>query len=162
MTPPLPTTAHNLATLYEQDYYLWLETTAKLLREKQLSALDIANLLEEIEDMGRSEKRAVYNNLKILLLHLLKYKYQSEKRSNSWRATIVEHRQRLKKAFKESPSLQPYFTEILNECYQDARELAAAETELAIEGFPVDSPFTAEETLNSDYLPHQYENGSQS
>ena len=155
MTPSLPTPAHNLTTLYEQDYYLWLETTAKLLQEKQLSALDTANLLEEIEDMGRSEKRAVYSNLKIVLLHLLKYRYQPEKRSNTWIATIVEHRQRLKKAFKESPSLQPYFTEIFNECYQDARELAAAETELAIEVFPVDSPFTYAETLNSNYLPNQ-------
>jgi len=152
MTPSLPTTASNLPTLYEQDYYLWLETTANLLREGQLSALDVANLLEEIEDMGRSEKRAVYSNLKILLMHLLKYRYQSGKRSNSWLATIVEHRQRLKKALKESPSLQPYFNEIFNECYQDARELAVAETGLAIDVFPVKPPFSLDETLNSDYL----------
>jgi hypothetical protein len=150
MTPSLPTTANHLSSLYEQDYYLWLETTAKLLREGQLSALDVANLLEEIEDMGRSEKRAFYSNLKILLMHLLKYSYQSEKRSNSWIASIVEHRQRIKKAFKESPSLQAYFIEIVNECYQDARELAAAETGLAIDAFPVEPPFTPEEILNSD------------
>jgi hypothetical protein len=153
MTSSLPTTANNLSTLYEQDYYLWLETTARLLREGQLSALDVANLVEEIDDMERSEKRAVYSNLKILLIHFLKYSYQSEKRSNSWLASIVEHRQRLKKEFKESPSLQPYFTEIFNECYQDARELAAAETGLEIDAFPVEPPFTPEETLNSDYLP---------
>ncbi len=152
MTPSLPTTANHLSSLYEQDYYLWLETTAKLLREGQLSALDVANLLEEIEDMGRSEKRAFYSNLKILLMHLLKYSYQSEKRSNSWIASIVEHRQRIKKAFKESPSLQPYFIEIVNECYQDARELAAAETGLAIDAFPVEPLFTPEEILNSDSL----------
>jgi hypothetical protein len=152
MTPSLPTTANNLSSLYEQDYYLWLETTAKLLREGQISALDLANLLEEIEDMGRSEKRAFYSNLKILLMHLLKYSYQSEKRSNSWIASSVEHRQRIKKAFKESPSLQAYFIEIVNECYQDARELAAAETGLAIDAFPVEPPFTPEEILNSDYL----------
>ncbi|MBD1927102.1 DUF29 domain-containing protein [Trichocoleus sp. FACHB-90] len=153
MTSSLPTTANNLSTLYEQDYYLWLETTVRLLREGQLSALDVANLLEEIEDMGRSEKRAVYSNLKILLIHLLKYNYQSEKRSNSWLASIVEHRQRLRQAFKESPSLQPYFTEIFDECYQDARELAAAETGLEIESFPVETPFTPEEALDSGYLP---------
>ncbi|MFB2893387.1 DUF29 domain-containing protein [Aerosakkonemataceae cyanobacterium BLCC-F50] len=152
MTPFLPSTANQLSILYEQDYYLWLETTAKILREGQVSLLDTANLLEEIEDMGRSEKRAVYSNLKILLMHLLKYRYQPEKRSQSWIATIVEHRQRLKKAFKESPSLQPYFAEILNECYQDARELAAAETGLAIDVFPVESPFVVAEILHSDYL----------
>ena len=155
MTPSLPSTANNLSILYEQDYYLWLETTAKLLREGQLSALDIANLLEEIADMGRSEKRAVYSNLKILLMHLLKYEYQPQKRSNSWITSIVEHRQRLKKAFQESPSLQPYYAEIFNECYQDARELAAAETGLAIDEFPVETPFSPEEFLNSEFLPNQ-------
>ena len=153
MNPSLPITTHTLSTLYERDYYLWLEATAKVLQSGQLSALDVANLLEEIEDMGRSEKRAVFSNLKILLIHLLKYNYQVNKRSNSWIASIVEHRQRLKKAFKESPSLQPYLTEIFNECYQDARELAAAETGLAIDMFPVESPFTVAETLNADYLP---------
>ena len=152
MTHSLSTTTNQLFILYEQDYYLWLEATAQLLREGQLSALDAANLLEEIEDMGRSEKRAVYSNLKMLLMHLLKYGYQPEKRSNSWRASIVEHRQRLKKAFQESPSLQAYYTEIFNECYQDARELAAAETGLAIDNFPVETPFTSEEILKSDYF----------
>ncbi len=154
MTSSPSLTAEHLSTLYEQDYYLWLEATAQLLREGQLSALDAANLLEEIEDMGRSEKRAVYSNLKILLVHLLKYSYQPEKRSNSWIASIVEHQQRLKKAFKESPSLQPYFTEILNECYQDARELAA-ETGLAIDEFSLEIAFNPEEILNSDYLPNR-------
>ena len=152
MTPSLPSSANPLSMLYEQDYYLWLETTAKLLREGQLSALDAAHLLEEIEDMGRSERRAVYSNLKILLMHLLKYRYQPQKRSNSWISSIVEHQQRLKKAFKESPSLQPYYVEVFNECYQDARELAAAETGLAIEDFPVETLFTPQEILNSDYL----------
>lgn len=92
MTPFPPTTANNLPALYEQDYYLWLETTAKLLRDGQLSTLDAANLLEEIEDMSRSEQRAVYSNLKILLLHLLKHRCQAERRSNSWMASVVEHR----------------------------------------------------------------------
>lgn len=148
MTIPAPSTANHLSSLYEQDYCLWLETTATLLREGQLSALDTVNLLEEIADMGRSEERAVYSNLKILLMHLLKYQYQSEI-SNSWIASIVEHRQRLKKAFKDSPSLQLYFTEIFDECYQDARELAAAETGLTIDTFPVEAPFTSEAVLSS-------------
>ena len=147
----LPLTAYPLSSLYEQDYFLWLEATAQLLRDGHLSALDMTNLLEEIEDMGRSEKRAVYSNLKILLIPLLKYKYQPETRSHSGAATIVEHRQRLKKAFKESPSLQPYFVEIVNECYQDARELAAAETGIAVEVFPIELPFSSEEVLQSDY-----------
>lgn len=73
----------TLSQLYEQDYFSWLEVTAQLLRSGDLSELDRKNLAEEIEDMGRSEKRAVESNLKIVLMHLLKYKYQPEQRSNS-------------------------------------------------------------------------------
>jgi hypothetical protein len=149
MNPSSPT-ANDLSSLYKQDYFLWLEATVRLLQLGKLSQLDVDNLLEELEDMGRSEKRAIYSNLKILLLHLLKYRYQPEKRSNSWTGTIVEHRQRLNRALQESPSLRPYLTEIFSECYRDARELAVAETGLEIEQFPLESPFTIPTILSSD------------
>ncbi|NJN59590.1 MAG: DUF29 domain-containing protein [Leptolyngbyaceae cyanobacterium SL_5_9] len=139
----------KLSALYDQDYYLWLTTTAKLLRENQLSALDVTNLLEEVEDMGRSEKRAVYSNLKVLLMHLLKCQCQPEKRSNSWIASIVEHQQRLKQLLKESPSLRSHLTEIFDDCYQDARELAAAETGLSVDQFAIASPFSVEDILDA-------------
>jgi hypothetical protein len=135
--------------LYEQDYHHWLETTAQQLRDGNLAALDIQNLLEEIEDLGRSERRSIYSNLKILLLHLLKYAYQPSMRSNSWLGSIVEHRQRINKAFKDSPSLQPYYAEIFVEAYGDARELAAVETGMAIDAFPIDCPFSPEMILFS-------------
>lgn len=140
-------------TLYEQDYYLWLEKTASLLRDGMLSELDIPNLIEEIEDMGRSQKDALESNLVVVLMHLLKYIYQPKLRSNSWRLTIFEHRRRLRKAFKSSPSLKRYFTEVFNECYQDARLEASLETGLPQDIFPAQSPFTSEEALNPDYLP---------
>lgn len=139
--------------LYEKDYYLWLVTTAQLLQEGKLSKIDIHNLVEEIQDMGRSEKRAVESNLEILLMHLLKYKYQKEKRSSSWEYTIYEHRDRLTKAFRDSPSLKPYFQEIFEQCYGKGRKRAAIETKLPIDIFPNQSPFTLEETLDFDYLP---------
>ena len=140
-------------SIYDTDFVRWVETTVEQLRTQNYANVDWENLLDEIEDMGKSEKRAIYSNLKILLLDLLKYKYQPDKRSNSWVASIVEHRQRIKKAFKESPSLQPYFTEIFNDCYQDARELVAAETGLAINDFPVETPFNYEQVINAEYLP---------
>jgi hypothetical protein len=154
MTTKSPKRSDNkLPDLYQQDYYLWLENTAKTLREGKLTQLDIPNLIEEIEAMGRSEKRAVFNNLKILLIHLLKYKYQQPKRSNSWRYTIREHRQRIEEAFEDSPSLKKYFSESFDKCYENARKLAADETGLPVNTFPSESPFTPEETINSDYLP---------
>lgn len=140
-------------SLYDRDYYLWLTQTAKLIAEGKFSEVDAVNLVEEIEDMSRSEKRAVESNLEVLLTHLLKYQYQHNKRSNSWRATIAEHRRRIRKAFRDSPSLKRYFREIFAECYQDAREQAMFETGLPLDTFPGESPFTQEQTLNPEFLP---------
>ncbi|WP_250124209.1 DUF29 domain-containing protein [Chroococcidiopsis sp. CCMEE 29] len=137
------------STLFDQDYYLWLKETAQILQQGRWSDLDIANLVEEIEDMGRSEKRAVERNLEVVLLHLLKHKYQPEKRSNSWLATLFEHRRRLNKYLKESPSLKPYFHSAFADCYNAARKLAAIETGLEIDIFPTESPFTPEEVLET-------------
>ena len=153
MTTQLPSTENNLKTLYEQDYCLWLTTTAKLLQERKLNEIDFADLIEELDGMSRREKDALFSNLQIVLIHLLKYRYQKSKRSNSWRSSIREHRKRVTRAFKNSPSLKSYITEIFAECYQDARELAADETGLSIETFPEQCPFTKEEILNPDYLP---------
>ncbi|MBE9239009.1 DUF29 domain-containing protein [Anabaena aphanizomenioides LEGE 00250] len=145
----------NLASsnLYNEDFYLWIETTAKQLKNGNFAEIDLENLIEEIESMGRSEKRALKSNLLILLMHLLKYKYQPDKRSNSWLSTIFEHRRRLKEELTESPSLKKYFSEVFSECYQDARKLASLETGLSIDTFSVDCPFTTDEILNQDYLP---------
>ncbi|PSB08746.1 DUF29 domain-containing protein [Pleurocapsa sp. CCALA 161] len=145
--------ATDSANLYDRDYYLWLSHTAQLISEGKLAEVDTANLIEEIEDMGRSEKRAIESYLVVVLLHLLKYKYQPEKRSNSWKSSIREHRRRLRKAFSASPSLKGYCEEVFSECYQDGREQAADETELPLNTFSPESPFTLDETLNPNYLP---------
>ena len=140
-------------TLYDKDYYLWLQEMSQVLRDGSIVELDLENLLEEIQAMSRNEKRALASNLRILLMHLLKWKYQLEKQSNSWRSFIVEHRKRIRDILNDSPSLKPYFTKVFSDCYQDARDLAAAETGLSLNAFPVESPFTTEEVLNPEYLP---------
>jgi hypothetical protein len=143
----------ELPQLYQKDYYLWIEETLKVLRDNRLSELDIVNLIEEIEDMGISQKDALESNLEVLLMHLLKYKYQPNKRTRSWISTIFEHRNRLLKSFKKSPSLKRYFTEVFAECYQTARKKASLETGLSMETFPQDCPFNYEQILNIDFLP---------
>ena len=140
-------------SLYEQDIYLWLQTNINLLKEGRVAEIDLENLLEELESLGRSEKNALKSNLRVLIMHLLKYKYQSEKRTNSWIYTIREHRKRIRDTFQSSPSLYRFFEDIFDESYQDARELAADETGLSIQIFPPESPFTREEVLNPDFLP---------
>jgi hypothetical protein len=144
----------NDTTLYEQDYYLWLEKTIHLLKAGQLSALDVDNLIEEIQDMGIRQKNALESNLIVLLMHLLKWRYQPQKRTGSWRRSIREHRRRILKAFRNSPSFKQYFREIFKEAYQEARLQASDETELSLDIFPKECPFTQEEILNTDYFPN--------
>jgi hypothetical protein len=140
-------------SLYDQDYYLWSQKMATLLRAKNWHDLDIENIAEEIESLGRSEKRALESNLKIILIHLLKWKYQSDKQTNSWKFTIREHRQRIHKELSESPSLKPYLAEIFPDVYEDARQLAADETGLDITIFSSECPFSLEDIQNPDFLP---------
>jgi hypothetical protein len=149
MTVQLPKTTN----LYDSDYLQWLETTVNHLKNRDFEHLDLDNLIEEIETLGRSEKRELESRLTILLMHLLKYKYQSSKRSNSWLFTIREQRLRILKSFKDSPSLKNYFQNIFSEIYSDARALAADETGLNIDTFPKDCPFNIELVLNPDWLP---------
>ncbi|MBD2179614.1 DUF29 domain-containing protein [Aerosakkonema funiforme] len=153
----IQSTTTAITSLYEQDFYLWLQTNINLLKEGKFAEVDLENLLEELESMGRSDKNGLKSNLRVLLMHLLKYKYQPENQTNSWNYTIIEHRIRLRDTFKTSPSLYRFFEEIFNESYQDARELAAAETGLSIKVFPSESPFTVEEVLNADFLPAESE-----
>ena len=143
----------NTKTLYEQDFNLWLEETVNLLKTRQLERVDYENLIEEIESMGISHKNALESNLMQVLMHLLKWQYQKEKRTNSWRYSIIEHRDRLERALRDSPSLKRYFDDVLENCYQKARRFASEETGLDIKTFPVDLPFTKEQILNPDYLP---------
>ncbi|ELR98654.1 DUF29 domain-containing protein [Gloeocapsa sp. PCC 73106] len=146
-------TITDLKTLYINDFSLWLETTARLLRERKLEQIDYDNLIEEIESVGRVEKNALKSNLRILLMHLLKWKYQSSQRSNSSRYSISEHSLRILDLFKDSPSLKGYFDDILSETYQDARLLVFRETGLSKDMFPTECPFTIQDLLNPEYLP---------
>jgi hypothetical protein len=145
--------ADDRQSLYERDFCLWLEQQAALLREGRFDELDVANLVEEIESMGRKDKKAIKSNLVALLTHLLKHQFQPEQRSSSWHGSIVEHRQRLRDDFDESPSLRPHAGEVFARAYADARERASAETALPLRTFPKSSPYTLEQTLDPRFLP---------
>lgn len=140
-------------SLYERDFCLWLERQAALLREGRFDQLDLANLIEEIEAMARKDKKAIKSNLVVLLTHLLKHQLQPEQRSSGWHGSIVEHRQRLRDDFEESPSLRPHATQVFGRAYADARERASAETGLPLRAFPKSSPYTLEQTLDPKFLP---------
>ncbi|AFZ58198.1 DUF29 domain-containing protein [Anabaena cylindrica FACHB-243] len=140
------------ANLYDQDFYLWIDTTAKQLKAGKFAEIDLENLIEEIESMGRSEKRELKSRLIVLLMHLLKWQYQPEKRSESWRSTITEQRICIETLLEDSPSLQPLLAEIFTDCYEKARLKASNETGIKLNLFPNKSPFTLEESLNNCLL----------
>lgn len=142
----------NRKGLYETDYLKWIEATIEKLQCGDYSNIDWENLIEEIEDMGRSERRSFKSNLIIILIHLLKWQYQPELRGGSWKSSIVEHRRRIREALKDSPSLKPFLEEVLAECYSDAIEQASAETGLPVDTFPQLCPYTSEEVLDSNFL----------
>ena len=142
-------------TLYDQDYYLWIRTTINQLRTGQFSAVDLENLLEELETMGRSEKRAIESLLTNLLVHLLKLKYWDNEREinqGHWQGEVRTFRRQIKKSLKDSPSLKPYILEIFDECYQDARKEASDRSQLPIDTFPVIPIGSLEQILDENWF----------
>jgi hypothetical protein len=139
--------------LYDADFVAWADETATLLQQRRFEELDLANLAEEIQDLGNRHRDALENNLTVLLIHLLKWHYQPEMRSGSWRGSIVEHRRRVNKALKQYPSLKPHLLKTFDECYLDAVEQATAETGLKADRFPQDCPYAIEQVLAGSFLP---------
>ncbi|WP_244497028.1 DUF29 domain-containing protein [Aureimonas sp. D3] len=142
-------------TLYDRDFFLWTRQQAQLLRERSADAsgLDTTRLAEEIEDLGSSQQSEIENRLCVLLAHLLKWQFQPSKRSNSWRATIAEQRMRIARRLRQSPSLRSYPAEVLEEEYALARLSAVAETNMALETFPLSCPFGIDDILDPDFFP---------
>lgn len=147
-------------TSYNTDFYAWTKEQAQSLKAGQWAQLDIENLVEEIESLGRQERQQLINRLGVLLGHLLKWQYQPNYRSHSWQATIREQRRRLRRLLEANPSLQPYLPEALQAGYEDGVDLAIQETNLPEETFPATCPYTLDQALDADFLPNAQEDSS--
>ena len=134
---------------YEADFYAWASQQAELLRQQQASGLDWTNLAEEIEAMGRSEKRQFAIRLEVLMMHLLKWQYQPNFRSRSWQLTIQEQRLRLAKLLQENPSLKPIVAEVIQSVYPLA--VISAERETGLADYPQDCPYGPEQLLSDAF-----------
>jgi hypothetical protein len=117
-------------TLYNQDFYAWTQRQVELLRSGRLGELDVENLIEEIESLGRQERQELRNRLGVLLGHLLKWHYQPEARSKSWLYTIKEQRQEIQRHLQENPSLKSYLSEAIAIGYEKGLNLVGQETPL--------------------------------
>ncbi len=149
-----PTAPHRYEkALYEKDFCLWTQTMAAALRSGDFSKLDIENLAEEVESLGRSDRQQLDSRLTVLLVHLLKWKFQQQMQSGSWGGTINEQRRRIRKLLQDSPSLRSFFEGLVDECYEDARVQASIETELPIATFPEACPFPLGEIMDPAFFP---------
>ena len=131
-------------SLYDQDFYQWTQEQAGLLKAGALSQLDVENLIEEVESMGKSQKKELLSRLTILLMHLLKWDYQPEFQSRSWKSTIVTQRKEIRNLLEDNPSLRRIIQEKADILYRDAVEIASAETGLSESSFPETCPYTIE------------------
>lgn len=139
IAPPQP-------SLYESDETAWLEQTANLVAQRRFDAIDYEHLSEYLSDMARRDKREVFSRLVTLIAHLLKWEYQPDQRSKSWRVTILEQRRELEQLL-ESGSLRRYAEDILAKAYQKAVQEAAAQMELPDTTFPAESSWGLDEVL---------------
>ena len=142
-----------MSETYQTDFYAWAMEQAALLRGGRLSSADVANIAEEIESMGRTERRELVNRFAILLLHLLKWRFQPGFRSPSWGSTIREQRIRWRSHLKDNPSLKAKVDESLAEAYELAVIGAARETGLSESDFPKSSPFRYEQAVDDQFWP---------
>jgi hypothetical protein len=139
--------------LYEKDFYRWLEQTIALVREGRFNEIDRDILLDELESMGKRDKRELTNRLTILMAHLLKWQFQADARSSSWIASIAEQRLQIAGQLEDSPSLKGILTEATAKAYPKAVGLAAKETGLAPNQFPSACPFSLSELLDDEFYP---------
>ena len=138
---------------YSTDFDSWVNQTAQLLRERRWQEIDLPHVIEEVEDLGKSERRGIISQLTRLLLHLLKWEYQPQRRSDSWLDSITDARTQIELAIEDSPSLRSYPAEQLEESYQRARRQAAKQTNIEISVFPETCPYYLEQVLTQDWLP---------
>jgi hypothetical protein len=139
--------------LYERDFYAWTKEQAALLRAGRLADADIEHIAEEIESMGKAEKRELVSRLTVLLLHLLKWQFQPDRRGASWEATIMVQRRDLHRHMADNPSLQSKLDEAVGDAYGNARIMAGAETGLGAATFPAESPWPFRQMLDTEFWP---------
>ena len=139
--------------LYEQDFYAWANQQAALLRAGRLSAADIEHIAEEIESMGKTEKRELVSRLTVLLVHLLKWRHQPDRIGASWRATIRIQRRDLAAHLEDNPSLKAVLPEAVARAFGNAVIAAGAETGLSEAAFPPVCPWSFERMMDETFWP---------
>lgn len=140
-------------SLYEKDFYAWIYHNVELLKQNKLAEIERDILIDELESMAKRDKRELLSHFIILIAHLLKWQFQPEHRSSSWRGSIREQRIQIIKQLQESPSLKNYINESIENAYPDALDLASNETGLAMSSFPNECPYVIKDLLDKEFYP---------
>ena len=151
--PPRPADQLERGPAYEEDFFLWTQRQAALIRAGQFDLVDWENVALEIGAIGGRERRELGTRLKILTMHLLKWQFQPQRRSKSWRGTINDQRDEIEQLLEEDPSLRREIEALIGKRYRIARANAAAETGLALRTFPSRCPYAADQILDDTYFP---------
>jgi len=139
--------------LYDEDFYVWTQHNARLLRGGKLAEADLKNIAREIEDMGKSDRREIESRFGVLVGHLLKWQFQTGERSSSWEATINVQRIELKRALRQMPSLRPFLSRNVGELYLLALTVAVRDSGLSKKAFPTECPYTVDQILDEEFFP---------
>lgn len=141
------------SSLYERDFYAWTKEQAALLRSGELGRADVEHIAEEIESMGKTEKRELVSRLTVLLVHLLKWRFQPVGRGNSWRLSIANSRDEIIDHLDDNPSLNSLLASATASAYRYARRKASVETNLSEETFPSECPWSFDQIMNGEFWP---------
>lgn len=152
---------NNLKIEYERDFAAWIQQHIHLLKQGKVNEIDVEHLIEELEDMGKSNRRELVNRFIPLIAHLLKWQFQYAQLQDqwrtftggSWRGTITEQRTKIAKLLNQSPSLKRELQSAISDAYQDALKVAVSETGLPKSIFPSSCSYTVEQLLNEDFYP---------
>ena len=138
---------------YDEDIYTWSLEQASLLRVRKFDQIDLEHIIEEIEDMSKSEKRALQSFLETLLMHLLKWQFQPSYQGQSWKLTIIEQRKRIESHLQENPGLKSKLPELVEKAYAYAVIGAVRETGIDINVFPQECLWSYKQLTNPNFWP---------
>jgi Domain of unknown function DUF29 len=139
--------------LYDRDFHQWTQVMAEALRSRDWAGLDVENLIDEVESLGRQQRQELRNRLGILLGHLLKWQFQPTLRSKSWKLTLREQRAQIRFLLKDNPSLKPYLEEAMEDGYTLGQLLVAKETPLELEDLPEVCPYGLDDAIDDSFFP---------
>ncbi len=151
--PKLAERAPDSGAAYDTDFHRWTREQADALASHDHLRLDVVNLLDEVESVGRSQRTTLESHLCVLLVHLLKFRMQPQRATPSWRHTLKAQRAAITRLIARNPSLHAYPAAILEETYRDAVRDAAGETRIDPRLFPLALPFTLDQILDPEFEP---------